>query len=92
MEKSKIKYIFIILVCLLISCDDTPVDYTHVKPQIQYVEKYCPRCNGIGEVELTTGERVLWGVFTFGGGFAMETMECSMCNGTGVVKVRKLKQ
>lgn len=87
------KIIYYILLLLLISCKDNTTNTTsYSKPikRIEYTEKYCSRCNGVGEVELSTGERVLWGVVTFGGGFMFETIECSMCNGTGIIKVRKL--
>lgn len=79
----------------LFSCDESDDckmnhAHTHTPPKIEYVEKYCPNCNGVGKVKLSTGERVLWGVVTFGGGFMFETMECDMCRGTGIIKVRKL--
>lgn len=94
------KYLIIIsLLISLLSCKDDGCmhpDKINRHPEfygseIEYIEKYCPKCNGVGKVELTTGERVLWGVVTFGGGFMFETMECSMCNGSGVIKVKKLK-
>ena len=57
---------------------------------IKYIEKYCPNCNGVGKVKLSTGERVLLGVATFGGGFFIETEKCDMCNGTGTVKIKTI--
>lgn len=90
------KKILLLSIILLSSCDDSNYNNTNQtyqpEPKIEYIEKYCPNCNGIGEVKLSTGDKVLWGIATFGGGFMFETMECSMCDGTGIVKVRKLNQ
>lgn len=84
-------YILISILILLSGCNRSNIyKYNYQPPKIEYIEKYCPNCNGVGKVKLSTGERVLWGVVTFGGGFMFETMECDVCQGTGVIKVRKL--
>lgn len=88
----KLHILTLTLLFSLFSCDNCKMihSHTYTPPKIEYVEKYCPNCNGVGKVKLSTGERVLWGVVTFGGGFMFETMECDVCQGTGVIKVRKL--
>lgn len=84
-------YILILILILLSGCNRSNIcEHNHQPLKIEYIEKYCPNCNGVGKVKLSTGERVLWGVVTFGGGFMFETMECDVCRGTGVIKVRKL--
>lgn len=83
--------LYILISILLLGCGNPDVyKYEYNQQKIEYIEKYCPNCNGVGKVKLSTGERVLWGVVTFGGGFMFETMECDVCQGTGVIKVRKL--
>lgn len=59
-------------------------------PEIEYIEKYCPNCNGVGTVKASVGTRIALGIITFGPGALCETSTCEMCRGTGVIKVRKL--
>lgn len=91
-----VKYIILTLL-ILAACTAIPTDNTDTSGEcttsdnLEYIEEYCPRCKGVGQVELSTGERILWGCVTFGGGFLFETMDCDMCNGIGVVRKRKIK-
>jgi hypothetical protein len=59
--------------------------------QVEYIEKYCPHCNGVGTVKMSTGDRVILGILTFGPGALCDTETCGTCRGTGIIKVRKLK-
>lgn len=88
-----VKYIILTLL-ILAACTAIPTDTSEeyaTSDNFEYIEEYCPRCKGVGQVELSTGERILWGCVTFGGGFLFETMDCDMCNGTEVVRIRKIK-
>lgn len=87
---SKMKYL-LLLVCFLASCDDSSNHTTQKVEQVEYIEKYCPHCNGVGKVKMSTGDRVILGILTFGPGALCDTETCETCRGTGVIKVRKLK-
>lgn len=84
-----IKYLSFLLVYVLVSCDDSCT--TQKVEQVAYIEKYCPHCNGVGKVKTSTGDRVILGILTFGPGALCDTETCGTCRGTGIIKVRKLK-
>lgn len=86
-----IKYLSFLLVCILVSCNDSCNHTTQQVEQVEYIEKYCPHCNGVGTVKMSTGDRVILGILTFGPGALCDTETCGTCRGTGVIKVRKLK-
>lgn len=92
--------ILFLLICFLVSCDDScnhttqqvkQVEKVEQVKQVEYIEKYCPHCNGVGKVKMSTGDRVILGILTFGPGALCDTETCETCRGTGVIKVRKLK-
>ena len=84
-----IKYLSFLLVCVLVSCDDSCT--IQKVEQVAYIEKYCPHCNGVGKVKTYTRDRVILGILTFGPGALCDTETCGTCRGTGIIKVRKLK-
>lgn len=87
-----IKYLSFLLVCILVSCDDScTIQKVEQVEQVEYIEKYCPHCNGVGTVKMSTGDRVILGILTFGPGALCDTETCGTCRGTGIIKVRKLK-
>lgn len=93
----KLHILTLTLLFSLFSCDESDNckmnhTHTHTPPKIEYIEKYCPNCNGVGQVKCSVGDRVILGILTFGPGALVETEECDMCRGTGIIKVRKLKQ
>lgn len=59
---------------------------------IEYVEKYCPECNGVGKVKKSLGENIVFSVITLGNGALLwdDLKTCNTCKGTGVIKIRKL--
>lgn len=75
--------IFLLSLIFLASCDNTTKD-------IEYEEIYCPKCDGVGMVKADAGTRIVMGIMTFGSGALIETTECDICNGTGIVKRKKL--
>ena len=84
--------IYLLAIIFLSSCDSkhcVHTDNVH-DHKIEYIEKYCPNCNGTGKVKMDAGSRVVLGILTFGCGALCETSTCEMCDGTGVIKVRKL--
>lgn len=50
----------------------------------------CPKCNGLGKVELSTGQRTVLGLLTLGPGFLITTDVCPYCKGYGVIRIKKL--
>ena len=84
------KYIFIIFTILMaISCNNTN-NCSNNNSTIEYEEIYCPKCDGIGEVKADVGTRIVMDIMTMCTGALVETTECDMCDGTGIVKRRKL--
>ena len=84
------KQIYILIIFLLfISCEIQPVDNTQY--EIEYEEIYCPKCNGSGVVEMSTTDRIVLGILSFGPGAMCDTEECEMCKGTRIIKRHKLK-
>ena len=74
----------ILILLLLTSCThDKVVNQTDI---IKYEEIYCPNCDGIGQVKMSAGSRVVLGILTLGPG------DTESCNGTGVVKRRVLNK
>lgn len=69
----------ILILLLLTSCNPR-------RSTIKYEEVICPNCNGIGQVKMDTGSRVILALVTFGFGGLCDTDQCDMCRGTGVVK------
>lgn len=87
----KIKFIFILFVYFMfISCDGEHKNASYNTYDDIYEEIYCPECNGIGEVKMTTSDKVVYGILSFGPGALCDTKQCEMCKGTGIVKRRKL--
>lgn len=84
------KYIYILLSLSLLTSCTNKAKYNSQQIQVEYIEKYCPNCNGIGSVKTSTGTKIVLGILTLGPGALCETETCEMCKGTGVVKVRKL--
>lgn len=81
--------ILIVLLLLLYSCSEPHV--VHKQEIVEYTEKYCPNCNGVGKIKMSTTSRVALGIITFGPGALCDVEECEMCRGTGIIKVRKIK-
>lgn len=54
----------IVILLLLASCThDKVVNQTDT---IKYEEIYCPNCDGIGQVKMSAGSRVVLGILTLG--------------------------
>lgn len=86
----KILFLFGVVFCL-VSCNEMAKDETvpNKKEEEQWAEITCPKCNGYGQVEVSTATRVVVGLITLGPGFLCDGMEpCGRCHGTGVVKKR----
>ena len=63
----------IVILLLLASCThDKVVNQTDT---IKYEEIYCPNCDGIGQVKMSAGSRVVLGILTLGPG---DTESCAM--------------
>lgn len=86
----KIKLIFILFSFFIFnSCT---FDYKHSNNyEDMYEEIYCPVCHGIGQVKMSTADKVVIGILSFGPGALCDTKQCEMCRGTGIVKRKKLK-
>lgn len=54
----------------------------------KYIEAECPECHGIGKVKASTGDRIALGLVTFGMGAMVDTKQCNMCRGSGIVRKR----
>lgn len=83
------KKFYLLFIPLLLACSDSTQKNSEYK-EIEYEEIYCPACDGLGELQATTTDRVVLGILTFGPGAICDTKTCEMCRGTGVVKRRKL--
>lgn len=78
------KYMLISLLLLVVSC--TPDTPRRCIPK--YVEIECPECHGVGKVKADAGDRVVLGLITFGMGAMVDTKQCGMCTGSGVIRKR----
>lgn len=60
----------IVILLLLTSCThDKVVNHNHNQTDIiKYEEIYCPNCDGIGQVKMSAGSRVVLGILTLGPG------------------------
>ena len=86
-----LKYLiaFTPLLLLFTSCDDssnTNISEDSVRDTIKYEKVHCPRCNGIGSLPMSTSDKVILGVLSFGPGALCDTKECELCRGTGIVE------
>lgn len=84
------RYVIILLSCFIVSCNNSHHTHEQQEQQVEYIEKYCPNCNGVGKVKMSTSAKIALGIITFGHGLLCETETCEICRGTGVIKVRKL--
>ena len=93
-KKNMKKILFlIVMVFCLVSCNEMVKDepIPNKKEEEQWAEITCPKCNGYGQVEVSTTTRVVVGLITLGPGFLCDDMEpCGCCHGTGVVRERLL--
>lgn len=74
------KYLVLLIALLAISCTSNDTHLSHIENSIdtvEYEEVYCPKCNGIGQVELSAGDRVVLGILTFGPGALCDTEQCA---------------
>lgn len=78
--------LLLVSLLLLIGCSPDPCPHNHTLPK--YVEVECPECHGIGQVKADAGDRVMLGLVTFGLGAMVDTKQCDMCHGDGVVRKR----
>ena len=76
----------IVILLLLASCTHDKVVNHNQTDTIKYEEIYCPNCDGIGQVKMSAGSRVVLGILTLGPGALCDTESCSMCNGTGICR------
>lgn len=93
----KLGLVFVIVLILNSCSDDNKSDQQQKielkQDTVEYVEKYCPKCEGVGKVKKSLGENVAISVVTLGfGALCWDDLEtCNMCMGTGVIKIRKIK-
>lgn len=65
----------IVILLLLASCTHDKVVNHNQTDTIKYEEIYCPNCDGIGQVKMSAGSRVVLGILTLGPG---ALYECSL--------------
>lgn len=87
----KIKLIFILFSFFMFNSCTYDCKHSYNSYEDMYEEIYCPECNGIGQVKMSTSDKVVLGILSFGPGALCDTKQCEMCKGTGIVKRRRLK-
>lgn len=76
------KFIALITSCLFITSCTAP-SYEH--PKREFVEEYCPECNGTGKVKASTGYKAAIAIPTLGHSFLIDEIECGKCGGDGII-------
>lgn len=82
--------VFIILAmtgCLAPSSESNQIQSANHKRAIVYKDAVCPKCDGVGTHEASTGEKIGLAITTFGFGLLIDETECEKCKGTGVVRI-----
>lgn len=78
--KSKI-IISILFGCILAGCTVPE----HDNPKREYVEEYCPVCNGTGKVKASTSYKAAIAIPTLGHSFLIDEIACDKCGGDGIL-------
>lgn len=69
----------IVILLLLASCTHDKVVNHNQTDTIKYEEIYCPNCDGIGQVKMSAGSRVVLGILTLGPGYRLVYSSYILC-------------